>query len=253
MRFSKIRILLKKNAKYVLLERTNNLFKNLVISILLYIFICTNIKDMKKIILIWLFFLPISLFSQNLDYRILHSINSPEPLPSDGFYRFISNSDVYVMGGVPTTMVIIGLVNHDNTMLRNAGEVSISSVLNFGVTTALKYTINRERPFQKYRFRHTYKTPRSYRDYPGIIVNKTFKNITDPSFPSGHTSTAFTIATSLSLSYSKWYIIIPSYLYAGTVAYSRMDLGAHYPSDVLGGVIIGTGSSYLTYKLLKKY
>jgi membrane-associated phospholipid phosphatase len=60
------------------------------------------------------------------------------------------------------------------------------------------------------------------------------------------------LAGSLSLAYSKWYVILPSYLYASTVAYSRMDLGVHYPSDVVTGALIGTGTAYLTYNINKK-
>lgn len=69
-----------------------------------------------------------------------------------------------------------------------------------------------------------------------------------PSFPSGHVSFAFTTATSLSLQYKKWYVVAPAFLYAGVVGYSRVHLGAHYPSDVLGGALVGAGSSLLSYK-----
>ncbi|MDO9339524.1 MAG: phosphatase PAP2 family protein, partial [Bacteroidales bacterium] len=54
------------------------------------------------------------------------------------------------------------------------------------------------------------------------------------------------------LAYPKWYIIVPSYTWASTVAYSRMDLGVHYPSDVLIGALVGAGSAYLTYKINQK-
>lgn len=191
---------------------------------------------MKKLITILLLLIPLSLFSQNLDFRILHSINSPQILPSDGFYRFISNSDMYVTIGIPATMAIIGFPNHDNKLLRNAGVVATGAIINFGITSGLKYLIKRKRPFTT---------------YPGIIVNKSSKPCLDPSFPSGHTSTSFTTAMSLSLAYPKWYVIIPSYLYAGTVAYSRMDLGVHYPSDIIGGALIGTGSAYITFIINK--
>lgn len=191
---------------------------------------------MKKLITILLLLIPLSLFSQNLDFRILHSINSPQILPSDGFYRFISNSDMYVTIGIPATMAIIGFANHDNKLLRNAGVVATGAIINFGITSGLKYLIKRKRPFTT---------------YPGIIVNKSSKPCLDPSFPSGHTSTSFTTAMSLSLAYPKWYVIIPSYLYAGTVAYSRMDLGVHYPSDIIGGALIGTGSAYITFIINK--
>ena len=66
--------------------------------------------------------------------------------------------------------------------------------------------------------------------------------------PSGHTSTAFATATSLSLAYPKWYVVAPSFIWAGTIGYSRMHLGVHYPSDVVVGALVGSGSAFLCYK-----
>ena len=192
---------------------------------------------MRKIITLFLLFIPISLFSQNIDFRILHSINSSQILPSDGFYRFISNSDTYVITGVPVTMAIVGLADGDNKLLRNAGVIATGTIINLGITAGLKYLVKRKRPFVTYK---------------GIIVNKSGNPCLDPSFPSGHSSTSFMLAASLSLQYPKWYVIVPSFVYAGTVAYSRMDLGVHYPSDVLAGTIIGGGTAYITYEINRK-
>ena len=61
------------------------------------------------------------------------------------------------------------------------------------------------------------------------------------SFPSGHTATAFALATSLCVKYPKWYVIAPSALWACSVGVSRMNEGVHYPSDVLAGAAIGAG------------
>jgi undecaprenyl-diphosphatase len=72
-----------------------------------------------------------------------------------------------------------------------------------------------------------------------------------PSFPSGHTSVAFSTATSLYLAYPKWYVAVPAFTYAASVGYSRMYLGVHYPSDVLAGAVIGAGSAWLMYKANK--
>ena len=64
------------------------------------------------------------------------------------------------------------------------------------------------------------------------------------SFPSGHTSSAFSAVTSLSRVYPKWYVIAPSFLWASAVGYSRMYLGVHYPTDVTSGAVLGVGTAF---------
>lgn len=58
------------------------------------------------------------------------------------------------------------------------------------------------------------------------------------SFPSGHTTTAFTVATALSLIFPKWWPAF--YAYAITVGLARIGSWNHYPSDVLAGALYGT-------------
>ena len=93
----------------------------------------------------------------------------------------------------------------------------------------MKYAINRPRPFESYPYE----------------IEK-LASAGSPSFPSGHTSEAFSTATSLSLAFPKWYVITPAFLWASAVGYSRMDLGVHYPSDVIMGAVVGSGSAFLT-------
>ena len=190
---------------------------------------------MKQRLLILLFlFIQVCIHSQNIDIRMLRSINSSETLPSDNFFRFVSNSDAFVVAGVPVGMAVTGLINKDKELFRNACVTAVASALNAGITNALKYPINRDRPFVT---------------YPEITKKS---KAGSPSFPSGHASSAFATATSVSLSYPKWYIIVPTFTWAGTVGYSRMYLGVHYPSDVLAAAIIGAGSAWLTFYVNKK-
>lgn len=143
----------------------------------------------------------------------------------------MSNSDAYIVFGIPAGMGAVGLIKNDDKLFRNACVTVAASVVNLGITAALKYSIDRDRPFVT---------------WPDITKKS---EAGSPSFPSGHTSSAFATATSISLAYPKWYIIAPGYVWAGTVAYSRMDLGVHYPSDVLIGALVGAGSAYLTYRI----
>ena len=191
-------------------------------------------KSYKRFTFILFLYLPQFVLSQNPDIRILRSINSSQTLPSDKFFQFISNSDTYVALGIPAGIAFAGLLKHDNNVLRNACVIAATLAVNEGVTEIMKYSINRTRPFVT---------------YPEITKKS---GAGSPSFPSGHTSIAFAAATSLSLELPKWYVIIPVYTWAGTVAYSRMDLGVHYPSDVIAGALVGAGSAWLCYGVNKK-
>lgn len=187
----------------------------------------------NRLLIILLLLISVSSFAQNVDIQILRSVYSSKVQNADNFMKFISDSNNGMVLGVPITIGIAGLIKHDEKLINCAGQIVVASAINLGTTLALKYSINRDRPFLT---------------YPDI-KNKVYEG--SPSFPSGHTSSAFATATSLSLNFPKWYVIVPSYLWAGTVGYSRMYLGVHYPGDVLGGIITGAGSAFLTFKLNK--
>jgi len=59
------------------------------------------------------------------------------------------------------------------------------------------------------------------------------------SFPSGHSAAAFAFATAISRD-CPWLAIAMLFL-AGSVAYSRVHTGVHYPSDTVVGALIGAG------------
>jgi membrane-associated phospholipid phosphatase len=189
---------------------------------------------LKRLYFVLILFIPVVALSQNIDIRLLRSFNSPAALPSDNLFKFLSNSDAYVVAVTPLTMGVAGLINHDEKLFRNACVTLAATGVNSIITMGLKYSFNRTRPFIT---------------YPDITKKSAAGS---PSFPSGHTSSAFSTATSLSLAYPKWYIIVPSYTWAGSVGYSRMHLGVHYPSDVFAGAIIGSGCAWLTYTINKK-
>lgn len=69
----------------------------------------------------------------------------------------------------------------------------------------------------------------------------------DYSFPSGHTAISFTIVSVLYFFRMKKYWII-TFVLACLIAFSRMYLYVHYPTDVLAGAIVGTFSGWITVK-----
>jgi undecaprenyl-diphosphatase len=58
------------------------------------------------------------------------------------------------------------------------------------------------------------------------------------SFPSGHSSGAFLLATCLAIVYGG--PVTAMYLWATGVAVSRVILGVHFPGDTLAGAVMGT-------------
>lgn len=190
---------------------------------------------MYKTFLLSFLLLTITVQAQNADVRILRSIYSAEALPADPIFQFITDSHVIVIVGAPLAMGATALFTHNDELLNQTIELGAASALNLGMTYLLKYSINRDRP---------------YTTYPDIIP-KSLEG--SPSFPSGHTSSSFATATSLSLIYPKWYVIAPSFLWAGAVGYSRVYLGVHYPSDVLAGALVGVGSAWLAHKANQWY
>lgn len=83
--------------------------------------------------------------------------------------------------------------------------------------------------------KHIIQRPRPYADYPNIklLINESSKY----SFPSGHTTVSFAAAYVLSKSFKKLSLLF--YSFAAIVGYSRIYLFMHYPTDVLGGVVLG--------------
>ena len=65
----------------------------------------------------------------------------------------------------------------------------------------------------------------------------------DWSFPSGHTTAAFTAASAFYFSKNRLWIAVG--VLAVLIAFSRLYLYVHFPTDVLAGVVLGTLSGFL--------
>ena len=197
---------------------------------IIIIFVKKNMRKFTTIILLWSTF---SIFSthvsaQNADIELLRSINSSSSTGLRDYSKFISNTTTAFAVSTPLVMGVVALIEKNDDLLKNAVYVGVSLGVDAVVTYSLKKIVKRPRPYTTYKDITAYDTETSL------------------SFPSGHTSFAFATATSLSLKYPKWYVIAPTYFWACSVGYSRMNLGMHYPSDVLAGAIIGAGSAYVT-------
>lgn len=73
----------------------------------------------------------------------------------------------------------------------------------------------------------------------------------DFSFPSGHTAASFATVTALYLAGEQkiWKLAL---VFAVLMAFSRLYLYVHYPTDIFGGIIVGIAAGYIGYRIVRK-
>ena len=166
------------------------------------------------------------------EVRFVEAINPR--YPNNFIFTSLSSTDKPLAVAIPFGILAISLINHNQEGERNAYEIVAGLAMSTVATEAIKVIVKRPRPYQ------------TYSDiYPDQIDNGN-------SFPSGHTSIAFSTATSLALIYKKWYVAVPAFAWASGVGYSRIYLGQHYPSDVVAGALVGAAGAYAAHWLNKK-
>lgn len=106
-----------------------------------------------------------------------------------------------------------------------AFDLLILLVVVMVVTEALKYAFNIARPCSVLPDVH-------------LVSPTSCTAESDPAFPSGHTSRAFAVAALLAFRF-RWRVGAIAFVVAFLVGLSRIYLGVHWPSDVLGGAVVG--------------
>lgn len=163
---------------------------------------------------------------QQFDDHVLERLELTRTPGQTAFWRTVSDANNYVNVGIPATLLVAGIIKNDTDMKQNALYIATNAVSTELLNLLIKKLVKRPRPFVTNMQLHPVYMPTSY------------------SFPSGHTSSAFSSGVSLSRAYPRWYIVVPSLMWASAVGYSRMYLGVHYPSDVGTGALLGTGTAF---------
>lgn len=125
-----------------------------------------------------------------------------------------------------------------NPKLAETGRLSAEAVIVSGsVTLAIKLVSNRQRPLQGNGQGDFWAYGFSHWEW-------------DSSFPSDHATATMAMARVISGEYPHWYVMVPAYGFAESVAVARILANQHFPSDVLVGQAIGflTGSYVLNHR-----
>jgi membrane-associated phospholipid phosphatase len=168
---------------------------------------------------------------QQFDDRVMLNLAANRTPEQTDVFLFLSNTYRYGDIGVPAGLLIGGIIDNNKAMRENSLYVASSTAVSYGLMLLVKHLVKRRRPFIQ-----------------NINIVPVYR-AGGTSFPSGHASTTFATATALAMAYPKWYVIAPAFLWAGSVSYSRMYLGEHYPTDVAAGAIFGVGSAILLQPL----
>ena len=166
---------------------------------------------------------------QKIDWRIMHYIDRRK---RNKF--FLKAMQVLsIIGNAGTVwFVLIGVLFLFQLHLRAATSMLMSLTLSLLVgNVVLKNLIQRERPF---------------------VQDSNIENLipppTDHSCPSGHAYSSF--SASVALVCIVGWIGTPALLLAAAIAYSRIYLCVHFPSDIFTSLLLGTGTGILSALIL---
>jgi undecaprenyl-diphosphatase len=185
-----------------------------------------------------------------MDQKLLFLINHTWTTP--GLDRFMALMSSAAFWGVPLGMITVGTAIWGGFR----GRVFVMlALLTFGLTDgvigrALKQTVGRPRPSQCVE--GTRVLDLASPAWKGIfaplkerIATGDEKGKPGASFPSNHACNTAGVAMLAALLWRRWGWL--AFLPALCVAYSRVYIGAHWPTDVLGGMAIGLATALLVF------
>jgi len=168
-----------------------------------------------------------------LDIGILRLIHQHRIVAFDQLLYIISFTTSFISIGILLTILITSFKVRSKPLRIIFFKILAVFIVAATISLTLKTLIVRDRPFKT---------------YPDI---EKLSEAGSSSFPSGHTIEAFAIAVAFSLLIPKRKYIIAVFIWASLIAYSRMALGVHYPSDVISGMIIGSLIGWIVPLLIK--
>ena len=168
-----------------------------------------------------------------LDVKLLFFLNNlvGESQIFDALVVFFASYSRYFLIAVFCLLLYFGACARREKFYLFGITVVSAIVAHFGVTEIIRFFYHRPRPFLVYQLNQ-------------LMSNNNW------SFPSGHSAFFFAMATAIYLYNKKWGIGF--FIAAILMNVSRVIAGIHYPSDILGGAVVGIAVACAVFFLVKK-
>ena len=149
-------------------------------------------------------------------------------IPNDSrFFHDVERFGVQYSFGVLGGFYLAGAIGNNDTAISVAQDGLAASIIASGIITpTIKFVTGRARPRENLGIAYFHPFSPSYSS--------------NSSFPSGHATQAFAVASVIANHYDEAWVAYSSYTVAGLVGVARIYHDAHFTSDVLAGAMIGT-------------
>jgi undecaprenyl-diphosphatase len=167
----------------------------------------------------------------NVDNAVLHALNGfffHHDVVEDTVVTYVNAAELLFLGAL---LVAFSLVRGParRGARRAVVAAGLSAGLALGLAQLISHAVDRPRPFVA--------------DPSGVHLFT--HHVADPGFPSDHATAAFAIAVAILLRDRRWGAI--ALVFACVLAVGRVAMGVHYPSDVLGGAVLGAACALILW------
>jgi undecaprenyl-diphosphatase len=166
-----------------------------------------------------------------MDTSLLHSLNGflfRHDGVEDPLVFYVNLAELLFLAMLVLAFLFAG--GHRRAETRRAAVAAgLSAALALAVAQVITRIVDRPRPFVAHP----------------ATVHLFSHHAADPGFPSDHATAAFAIGVALLLRNRLWGTIV--LVFATILAVGRVAMGVHYPTDVLGGAVLGTLAALVLY------